>query len=235
VSGEGIPLAGRPRPLTCLVTDGERWLADAHRRRRDPSLPTTRDLVLARVEAAVAAGLDLVQVREHALAARDLRALVSTCVELARGTDTLIVVNDRADVALAAGAQGVHLRASSFPAMALRRGVPAGFLVGRSVHGLEEAAAELVDGADYLVAGTVFPSRSKPPGHPLIGPQGLAAVVARVRMPVLAIGGISVGAAAAVAAAGAAGIAAVDLFGELDGEVLRARLRSLRDAFRQVG
>jgi thiamine-phosphate pyrophosphorylase len=159
---------------------------------------------------AVEAGVDLIQVRERDLEAGTLAECVSELLTVTRGTATRIVVNDRLDVALACGADGVHLRADSIPAAAARRLAPVGFLVGRSVHTTREAADAL--DADYLVAGTLFPSRSKDLSHRLLGIDGLRAIVAAAAVPVLAIGGISLDHVDAVAAAGAAGVAAIGLF-----------------------
>jgi thiamine-phosphate pyrophosphorylase len=123
----------------------------------------------------------------------------------------LVVVNDRADVALAAGASGVHLRADAVPAQRIRRLVGPGFVIGRSVHGASEAQT-VAPGADYLAMGTIFPTRSKGPDAPVAGLRGLEATCRAVNVPVLAIGGVTPDNAGAVAAAGAAGIAAIGLF-----------------------
>ena len=135
-------------------------------------------------------------------------------VDVARGTRSLILVNERFDVALAAGAAGVHLRGSSAPAPAVRRHLPPGFLVGRSVHGAEEAArVAAAGGVDYLTLGTVYASASKPGRRPC-GADALAAVARAVRLPVLAIGGVTVDNMREVLDAGAAGAAAIGLFAE---------------------
>jgi thiamine-phosphate pyrophosphorylase len=178
--------------MICLVTD---------RHRQDISV---------QVAAAAAAGIDLVHVRERDLEAAELAAIVTRAVMLTRGTATRIVVNDRIDVALACGADGVHLPANSFPTPAVRRLAPPGFLVGRSVHSLEELAC--AGAVDYLIAGTVFPSCSKPDGARLLGVAGLRGIVAASRAPVLAIGGVGVDRLEEIAATGAAGIAAISLF-----------------------
>lgn len=134
-------------------------------------------------------------------------------VALARGSRTRVLVNDRVDVALSCGAAGVHLRADSIPADVVRRLVPAGFVVGVSVHSVADAVAA-APAADYLVAGTVWPSASKPSASspPLLGVEGLARIAAAVAVPVLAIGGVTIDRVHAVARAGAAGVAAIDLF-----------------------
>jgi thiamine-phosphate diphosphorylase len=121
-----------------------------------------------------------------------------------------VVVNDRLDVALTCGADGVHLRSDSIAVAAARRLAPAPFVIGRSVHGIDEVAA--ARGADYLIAGTVFPSASKPGGHPLLGVEGLRAIAREATVPVLAIGGVTAERLDEAAAAGASGIAAIGLF-----------------------
>jgi thiamine-phosphate diphosphorylase len=194
-------------PVICLVTDHRRYPPGA---------------LLPAITAAAAAGLDLVQVRERDLPDRDLLALTRAVVAATAGTRTRVVVNERLDVALAAGAAGVHLRGDAVPCGDARRVAPAGFLIGRSVHGVAEAAAVAgAGGCDYLVFGSILPSGSKPPGHPSAGFDALAAVCHAVAsaqppgappVPVLAIGGLSEEDAAAVALAGAAGIAGIGLF-----------------------
>ncbi len=130
---------------------------------------------------------------------------------MAAGSRTLVVVNDRVDVALAARAHGVHLRSDSMATAEVRRMAPSAFLIGRSVHGLDEARQH-AGGTDYLIAGAVWATASKPAGHPLLGVEGLAQVVRAVGVPVLAIGGVTLDRTHEVAAAGAAGLAAIGLF-----------------------
>ena len=162
----------------------------------------------------MAAGVDLIQVREPDLPDRVLLDVVTRCVDLADGSQTVILVNDRLDIALAANAGGVHLRARSVPAPVARRHVPAGFLLGRSVHGVAEAARVVEGGGlDYLVLGTVFSSPSKP-GVSECGVGVLGAVARTVDLPVLAIGGVTVDRTVEVFRAGAAGVAAIGLFAE---------------------
>lgn len=168
---------------------------------------------LALIAGAIRAGVDLIQVREPALDDRALLALVRGAVAAAQGTSARVVVNERLDIALAAGAAGVHLRASSYPAPRARAIAPAGLLVGRSVHSLDEAAAaERLGGCDYLVFGTVFASRSKPAGHRVAGIAALQAICAGVSLPIVAIGGITPATAGEAARAGAAGVAGIGVF-----------------------
>jgi thiamine-phosphate pyrophosphorylase len=164
----------------------------------------------------VEAGIDVIQLRERDLDDRALYALTVDVVALASGSGSRVVVNDRLDVALAAGAHGVHLRADSVPVAAVRRAVPPGFLVGRSVHDADEAGA-LEPGADYLIAGAVWPTVSKPPDHPLLGVNGLTQIVRSCGVPVLAIGGVTLDHVREVAESGAAGAAAIGLFISPDG------------------
>jgi thiamine-phosphate diphosphorylase len=171
------------------------------------------DRLVEIVGLAAQAGVHLVQVREKDLEAKALCDLVRRCVAAVRGTTTRVLVNDRLDVALAAGAHGVHLPASGVPAARARAVSPPGFLIGRSVHAAEEARQVVAGrGVDYLLFGAVFRTASKP-----VVPAGLEALrdaAAAVPVPVLAIGGVTVENVRAVASSGAAGLAAIGLFAE---------------------
>jgi len=190
--------------MICLVTDRRRLAAAGS------SPADARRCLIEQVRYAVDAGIDLVQVRERDLEAGPLAELVVDLLGVTRHSSTRVVVNDRIDVAIACGADGVHLRGDSIPVGAARQLAPEGFLIGRSVHGRDEAVAS--GDADYLIAGTVFRSVSKEPSAPLIGIDGLRGIVEAVDRPVLAIGGINEAQVGAVAAAGAAGFAAIGLF-----------------------
>lgn len=188
-----------PRPIVCVVTPG-----------RGGSTA-----IISAITAAARAGADLVHIRERQLNDRALLDFVRRAVDATGGTSTRVLVNERADVALAALAAGVHLRDDSMPASRVRAVVPDGFLIGRSVHSVAAAReAEADGGCDYLVFGTVFHSESKPEGHPTAGLDALECVCRAVRLPVMAIGGITEARAAEVARAGAAGIAAISLFAD---------------------
>ncbi len=195
-------------PVLCLVTDRAR-LAGA-----DPN-----DLapLLALIASAAEAGIDLVQIREPGLADRALGDLVARAVERTRGTRTRVVVNDRVDVALAHGAAGVHLKGASFSAARVRARTPAGWIVGRSIHGLDEGVrATAAPGLDYVLLGTVFETASKP-GRPPVGAGALRRAAEMLPVPVLAIGGVTLERVPEVAASGAAGLAAIGLFAALGG------------------
>ena len=171
----------------------------------------------------VAAGLDWIQLREKDLPARPLLDLAREAVSTARGSATRILVNDRLDVALAAGAAGVHLGEASLPVAEVARWcraedrenrVPAGFLVGASCHSLDAAGEAERAGADYIFFGPVFATPSKAAFGPPQGLSKLAEVCRQVHIPVLAIGGVTLENAAACLEAGAAGVAAIRLFQE---------------------
>jgi thiamine-phosphate pyrophosphorylase len=168
--------------------------------------------VIAQVERAVDAGIDLVQVRERDLEGRALYDLVRGCLAVAHGTHTRVLVNDRLDVAIAAGAHGVHLRGRSLPAARARALAGTGFLIGRSVHSADEAIeAWRAGGLDYLMFGNVFDTASKP-GREAAGLERLAEVAHATPLPVLAVGGITAARAPLVARAGASGFAAISMF-----------------------
>jgi len=171
------------------------------------------DALVDRAAAAARGGVDVIQVRERDLADRDLVALVRQIVAATEGTRARVLVNDRADVAIAAGAAGVHLRSDSASASRVRAIVPSAFLIGRSVHSLSDVDAAVAGGGcDYLMFGTVFPSSGKPEGHPIAGVDALKAVCRRSPLPVIAIGGVDRSRGKEIEAAGAAGFAAVGLF-----------------------
>jgi len=172
--------------------------------------------LLALLRGIVAAGVDWIQIREKDLPARELFHLTTECVALA-AAGTRILVNDRLDVALAAGAAGVHLGRESAPAREVKQWcraghAPPGFLVGVSCHSLNEALEAEADGADYIFFGPVFATPSKEAFGPPQGIARLAEVCSSVRIPALAIGGIAPENAAECLRAGAAGIAAIRLF-----------------------
>jgi thiamine-phosphate pyrophosphorylase len=170
-----------------------------------------RACLLRQARYAIDAGIDFVQVRERDLETADLAAMVSDILAMARGTRTRILVNDRLDVALACGAAGVHLRADSVPAAAVRSIAPPRFVIGRSVHAVSDVAAAGT-GVDYLIAGTVWPTSAKPADHPVLGIDGLSGIVRAASVPVLAIGGVTLDRLGEVAVRGSAGVAGIGLF-----------------------
>jgi thiamine-phosphate pyrophosphorylase len=168
-------------------------------------------LVRAQIRGAVAGGVDVVQIREKGLCDRDYAAFLGSCLDITRGTPCRLIVNDRLDLALAVGADGVHLREESVAVEAVRAIVHHKFVVGRSIH--SAGAAAMWRTADYLIAGSVFETASKPDGHATLGLDGLRAVVnAADRCPVWGIGGITADRMRAVVGAGARGVAAIGAF-----------------------
>ena len=186
-------------PITYPITSGK-------------TTPQTIPDTLRLVRAAVEAEVTLFQIREKSLPARVLYELTTRAAEITRDSKTRLLVNDRADIARAAGADGVHLTSQSLPAGVVRNIFGPEFLIGVSTHSLEEARAARNGGADFVVFGPVFEK------HGFSTPQGLdklREVTSALRdFPVLAIGGISLQNLAACFEAGASGVAAIRLLND---------------------
>jgi thiamine-phosphate pyrophosphorylase len=187
------------------------------------------ETLLLRLRAAITAGVELIQIREKDLPTRELLALVAPVVESARGTSSRVVVNDRLDVALALGAAGVHLGTQSLPAAIVRGMVSPGFLVGVSCHSLDEARAAELAGADYIVLGPIYESPSKRQYGSPLGLEKLREIATRVKVSILALGGITVDRVKPCLEAGAAGIAGIRIF--QDASSLDDRVRELLAQF----
>ena len=161
--------------------------------------------------AALAEGpVDGVQIREKDLGDREILALARMARE-ALPAEKLVLVNRRADIAVAAGADGVHLTSKGLPVAALRRRFGQGLVIGDTTHSVEEVLAAGRDGADYVTFGPVWPTPSKERYGPPPGLTGLRRAAA-VGPPVLALGGVTIPRAREAAAVGAAGIAGIRLF-----------------------
>jgi len=156
-----------------------------------------------------------VQIREKDLNARTLFELASRASALTRGSETRVVVNDRADVARAAGCDGVHLTTRSLGANVARRAFGEDFLIGVSAHTPGEARAAREGGADFAVFGPVFDTPSK---RAYGAPPGAGALAEAARelspFPLVALGGVDEANAAGVLRAGAAGVAGIRLFAD---------------------
>ncbi|MDP3911289.1 MAG: thiamine phosphate synthase [Gemmatimonadales bacterium] len=181
------------------------------------------------VEECLGAGLRAVQLREKDLPVRDLLGLASPLREATRRHGARLLVNDRADVAFAVEADGVQRTHDSLPVAALRAVAPPGFLIGASVHSLDEAREAAGQGADFLVFGPVFETPSKRAYGPPQGIESLRRVAAQVAAPVIAIGGITPGRTREVLKAGATGVAVISaiLGAERPAEATKAFLDAL--------
>ncbi len=189
---------GQKRFIRCYITD-----------RR--SLPAGASLI-ENIARTLADGIDWIQIREKDLPARDLFDLVRRALSLPNPYGSKILVNTRVDVALAAGAGGAHLPAGSPAPRVWRASTPPGFLVGVSCHTIDEVRTAQEEGADHAVFGPVFSPRSKVTAFEPRGIEGLAEAVRAVRIPVLALGGITASNAEDCVQSGAAGIAAISLY-----------------------
>jgi thiamine-phosphate pyrophosphorylase len=161
----------------------------------------------------VDAGVDLIQIRERDLSARSILEVANVAADVAAGS-AAVLINDRADLAAAAGV-GVHLTTRSLDAKIVRR-LFADMLIGVSTHNLREASAAQDAGADFIVFGPLFDTSSKRQYGPPVGLKTLEDVAAKVELPILGLGGISLENCARVIDAGAAGIAGISLFAESD-------------------
>ena len=178
------------------------YITDRHQAGGTPAL-------LGYIGRAMADGVEMIQIREKDLAARELVELVRAVVALVEGRSARILVNARVDVALAAGADGVHLPGDSIPPRRLREITPPGLLIGVSCHQLEELDPP---GAAFAVFSPVLYTAAKAGyGYPQ-GLERLREACRVARLPVLALGGVTAENAPECIRAGAAGIAGISLF-----------------------
>jgi len=215
-------LSKRGQALVFFVTDRK-------------NLPTASPAnLLGKIRDAAVAGCDFVHIREKDLNAQALLQLAREAVSVARAAGSQgVIVNDRLDVALAAGAHGVHLGGVSLAADDVTRWAsagraPADFLVGVSCHSLEDAQGAEKDGADYVFFGPVFDTPSKRSFGLPQGLDRLREACRAVKIPVVAIGGVNEKNASECVKAGAAGIAAIRMFQEA------ANVESLRTAISRI-
>lgn len=205
-----------PKPILCYVTD--RRGLDGARIPSGASAGRSKQGLRETIKNAAATGVDWIQIRETDLETRALVEMVRLAVADARGTGSRILVNDRLDVALVAGAGGIHLGEKSLPLEPVaewrRSAGRAEFQIGVSCHSLEAARAAERCGADYLIFGPVFTTPSKAAFGSPQGVESLRAVCAAAGIPVLAIGGVTLENAGSCFAAGAAGVAAIRMFQE---------------------
>jgi thiamine-phosphate pyrophosphorylase len=201
-------------PLLYLITDRQAFL-------RKPEIG--EDGCRAQLEVirvAAASGVQLIQIREKDLNAQALAEFTREVIAVARPLGAKVLVNDRLDVALAANADGVHLRVDSLAAPEVREitrqtGLNE-FLIGVSTHSLAEAQEAEKGGADFIVCGPVFDTPSKREYGAPLGLEKFAEICQAVELPVLALGGISLANLHEPLRQGAAGIAAISLFTEME-------------------
>jgi thiamine-phosphate pyrophosphorylase len=193
------------KPITYLITTGEVTDAD---------FEVCRSQIIQTAAAAADAGVSLIQIREKNLCARLLFELTAAVVEATRDAAMRVLVNDRADIALAAEADGVHLTANSLPANVIRENFPLEFIVGVSTHNIDEVATIANSGADFAVFGPVFATPSKSETH---GIDALREASVRVApFPVLAIGGVDAQNVDEILRAGASGFASIRYLNDMD-------------------
>ncbi len=181
-------------------------------------------------------GADVVQLRKKEMPKGEQYRLACSLRTLTRSYRALFIVNDHADIAIAADADGVHLGQEDLePAVVRSLADFADRIIGRSTHSLEQALQAVAEGADYLGVGPVYATLTKP-GRPAVGPELVRAVAAKVRIPFVAIGGIDAGNSEAVLRAGAPALAVVRAVYDAHDPAEAARaLRRRIDALVEVG
>jgi thiamine-phosphate pyrophosphorylase len=156
--------------------------------------------------------VDFIQIREKDLPDRKLFELTRKAVSLVRGTESKVLVNGRADIALSAGAHGVHLPSVGLKAHDIREWLPDGFWVGESIHTLRELRRACDQNVDYVLLGHVFPTESKQKYGSPLGLDFLKKICDEASLPVFALGGMRAERIESVLKAGAVGIAGISLF-----------------------
>lgn len=181
-----------PWPCLCLVTD--RTLAGSVS-------------LVSRVAEAVEGGVDMVQLREKDLSGGQLLKLAQSLKDAIQGR-ALLIINERIDITQMTGASGIQLGEDGVPVQAARRLLEKGYLIGRSVHTAAGAGLAQTQGADFVVAGTMYATRSHPGSAPA-GPGLVEQMAEKCRLPIIGIGGITPDNLGAVIQAGASGVAVI--------------------------
>jgi thiamine-phosphate pyrophosphorylase len=186
----------------------------------------TRLCLIKAVEAALQGGVTAVQIRERGMDSKDLLLLASQIKEATSHYGAALIINDRVDIALAVGADGVHVGSRSMPLVTVKKLLDSnanGMLLGFSAHNLQEAVGAEEGGADYITLSPIFPSHGK--GSP-IGPRAISLVKEHVRIPVIALGGIKVDTAPVALNNRADGVAAISAV--IAHHDVKARAQALR-------
>ncbi|CAN5233941.1 thiamine phosphate synthase [soil metagenome] len=209
-------LQGVGRPIVYVITNGQATVEQ---------FDEAAGQIILLIEAAVAEKVALIQIREKRLLGKQLFELASMSVRATRGTSTKLLINDRTDIAAAAGADGVHLTETSIPVSVVRKAFGDKLIIGQSVHSAKKAIAASEDGADFAVYSPVFGTPGK---GTAVGIESLAETCSSVApFPMIGLGGIDVSNCKAVVQAGAAGVAGIRSFSERKG--LRSIIRALDD------
>jgi len=192
----------------------------------DAGFAAGRDL-LPLIEAAVRGGVTAVQVRAKDLPVRQFLDLGRRAADSLKRHNIPLIINDRLDIALACGAAGVHLGQDDMPVSQARKIVGRRLVLGVSANNADEALEAERLGADYIGLGPIYATSSKTTDLPLVGEEGIRRLKGRVRIPLVAIGGITAANARAVKEAGADGIAVISaILGAPDPEAAARRLRT---------
>jgi thiamine-phosphate pyrophosphorylase len=221
------PARTRPElkpPIICLITSGN---TDA------TTTPQSREFgrIVSLVEAAALAGITIVQLREKRLSTRTLFELTKSCVRAIGQRPTRLLVNDRADVAFGASADGVHLTTRSIPVGEVRMAFGDGFVIGVSTHSLDEVRHAKDGLADFVTFGPVFHTSSKLVYGQPVGLEAFReAASLDADFPILALGGVNIERAAECFKLGAKGIAGISMFG--DPIQLTDTVKAIRTAYR---
>ena len=186
------------KPLIYLITGGEATTENFAEKKPE---------ILELIKHAVQANIAFIQIREKRLSARLVFELAAEAVKLTQNSETKILINDRADIALAANADGVHLTSRSLSAEVIRRNFPADFIIGVSTHTIEAAEQAKNQGADFATFSPIFDSPNK---SNLQGVEKLREVCEKLKpFPVIALGGINETNYKSVLDSGASGFAAI--------------------------
>ncbi len=203
-------------PIIYLITKG-----DATPSNYDDASRQILDIVRVAVEEKI----PLVQIREKHLTAKLLFELTTKVVKITKGSATRLLVNDRADIAAAAGADGVHLTLRSLSAQIIRNTFGGKLIIGASTHNIDEARSAVAEGADFIVFGPIFETPGK---GAATGLSALSDVCDKLKpFPVIALGGVDKGNYRSVIDAGAKGFAAIRSLNDIDR--LRAIATELRN------